>query len=820
MHLNSLLVLADPADPVLAQLPPGLGAPLGEAMDLAAPGLVLVTTEDPDLLFHPILHQLRREGELVLGLCGRAPRREEGPPEVDLLLISPDPDRAAQIGLIAALLGRDPTLVRHLRELCEAAGELPVNTLALRLPNLRQSPDEAARSLLPPDGDLLHATLVLQSGGPMQATITRLGAIFGGVMHDYAHEVPELGEAAELWMLVVPLHGGAAGSKSRPTRPHHRVPSPRSHAQPPRVAAIEAVIHPAAQWGEPWHHSMSGGGGGAAPPPSLEEVAPTSAPTTAAIGTNPLDFDAFEHAESVGAAPEQASVGADELTDDPITAAPPPSPAPGPRTMPPTPSLPMISTLAEAFVQSGLPAQAERELVLRAGFRPPARGERGVSVVAETPEGTQVDVRVEASPADAAEILPERARVQLRPDGFSEMARFVVVPKAEGRLALRVSFDRGAENIAAVPIDLAVGTEAQPALEPPQNGDAIAARIGPPQDERYLLRLVVLSEQDDRELLRFEWTAPDFTGPRGAPHPLDASLRETCRGLYTRDRVASWYDWYQKKDQPTGERRVAQDGAQLANALLPPEVAAVLKALMEGGEPHMLEVEETRSTLVPWELLAFRLSDGAFHFLAETLLLARRPAGARQNRLRTTPVLVAGELSGREAGLAAPLGEVLPAVASSFDLDSLLFGPEARPLGVLYITAHGETRAVEDGGPKVWFPDGSALEPNQLVGTEALRGALVVMASCHAAEAQQGLLGDAGWVSQLKSVGAEAIIAPLWDVDRGRSEVFCEALFAALAAHKALGVAVSEGRAACRARGGPDWLAWTLWGDPTLRASP
>lgn len=791
MHLDTLLVLCDASDPVLTALDPGLVQVVGPVQGAADYGLILLTAEgEGPALRHPALGELRGAGAWVVGLLNSAPDPELPPPAVDLMLITPEEDRAAQILLLADMLRRDPALIRHLRELEWSPEQPPVRCLGRRFSTTKAliRAAEDARSVLPADGSLRHALALVHTGEVVaDAALSRLSEVFGGVLHLNVRLAPELGRAVDVLLFAAPMH------EDQPA-------TPRAH---PAVRGLaDALLG-----------RLSGGGAG---PP---RVAAIHAPALVAPPSLSWEQEPMDEAmpELSGAEPPDA--GAEPPFDIPAPAPrSTPQPSPEPEAGPdPMPSSPMITTLAEAFVQSGLPAKLGAELVVRAGFRPPARGEVGLSVRAETPEGAAIEVRLEASPADAAQIQPDRARVQLRPDGFSEMARFVVLPRVEGRLSLRASFDRGAENIAAIPLELSVGTELQPALGPAANGDAVAAKVGPSPEERYLLRLVVLSEQDDREILRFEWTAPDFSGPRGAPHPLDASLREHCRNLYTSDRVKSWYEWYNKKDQATGERRVGQDGAQLAQALLPPEVAAVLKALIEGGEPHLLEVEETRSTLVPWELLAFRAPDGTFRFLADSLVLARRPAGARQNRLRTAPVLVAGELSGNEVKLAAPLGEVLTPVTSSFELDSHLFGPEAKPLGVLYLTAHGAARPHEEGGPKVYFPDGSALEPNQLIGSDALKGTLVVMASCHAAEAQQGLLGELGWVSQLKAVGAEAIIAPLWDVDRGRSEVFCEALFSALAAHKSLGVAVAEGRRACRAQGGPDWLAWTLWGDPTLR---
>ncbi|MCB9761026.1 MAG: CHAT domain-containing protein [Alphaproteobacteria bacterium] len=523
-----------------------------------------------------------------------------------------------------------------------------------------------------------------------------------------------------------------------------------------------------------------------------------------------------------------------------------------------------VLTQAEALIERGLPATVDQPLVVRAGFRPPDAelGETGAVVAAVPEDGATIRVDVELDPADAGKVQPPGPQhVVLRPNGSSEMARMKVFPSRPGRLTIRARFSRGAERIAEVPLSVLVGeemlasTEVQgvaqaflkadaatvdasadaliqsilsasserevsseaPRWQPPdrsrrQNRPPPEPRERPPRLEppaaRHLLRLVRLSNGPEGETFRFEWTAPDFHGPRGAPHPLGVQVREVARGLYDPQRLERWSRWYARSPEH-GERRVGQDAHALTRDLLPPEVDAVLTPLL--ASEAVLEIEESHSTLIPWEMLAWPEGRG-YRFLAGSVTLARRPAGPLFPSLRAAPVVVGGDLRGVEAEMAATLGRVMPLCRTVFDLDDALNGDA--PIGVLYLTAHG--RPAHDGAA-MWFPDGDALEPQQLAAATALNGALVVLASCYAAATEPGLIGPQGWIPSCKQAGAAAVVAPLWPVTRDRAAVFAGTLFRRLAEGATLGQAAQDARLKVRTYGGPDWLAWTVWGDPTLR---
>jgi hypothetical protein len=362
---------------------------------------------------------------------------------------------------------------------------------------------------------------------------------------------------------------------------------------------------------------------------------------------------------------------------------------------------------------------------------------------------------------------------------------------------------------------------------PPQFPDISLPAFGPDGIPDLTVRIVLSDRSPGHLVWSFESAHADVELPAG-PFTTDvgSSPREfgrfVLRGVPRHEGKTDLF------------RFLCGVGRQIADAM-PSEFWALLDAvrnrkqrnddvtlLILSAEPH-----------VPWELAlvpkAWRTCDSPF--LAAEASVGRWVLRPHSQRI-SPPVHTSGRpfsvIAGRYPGAARLKGAEAEAaeLARRFNgqrvaasLSAVLPHLEAADAQVFHFAVHGVSRArsARDG---LYLIDGEYLEPTTVFGLEFENSPFVFLNACEVATGQEVLGAYAGLAAAFVSVGAAAVIAPLWEIDDASAGDLALELYDRCASGETPADVLREARQTFRpgARSAT-FIAYQLFGHPLLGLS-
>jgi hypothetical protein len=258
-------------------------------------------------------------------------------------------------------------------------------------------------------------------------------------------------------------------------------------------------------------------------------------------------------------------------------------------------------------------------------------------------------------------------------------------------------------------------------------------------------------------------------------------------------------DWARSVMRGVQERKDAYDLAHYlkgvgreAGGAVPEEVWAALRAAGErAGPPSVLLA--TWDPYVPWELalLPEPLDPAAPAHLGAQAVVGRWIYGDRQRTPAPTAHLQPHTMSVVTGDYA--VAELKEAKAEAKHLirhyranpvdattDQVLMALEGeRGPDILHLAVHGKfsTEELEDGLQMV---DGTYLSRRSVSGVEASGVRLVFLNACQVGQGRSALGAYAGMVPAFLGIGAQAAIAPLWNVDDKVAKDFAQGFYTAV----------------------------------------
>jgi hypothetical protein len=166
------------------------------------------------------------------------------------------------------------------------------------------------------------------------------------------------------------------------------------------------------------------------------------------------------------------------------------------------------------------------------------------------------------------------------------------------------------------------------------------------------------------------------------------------------------------------------------------------------------------------------------------------------------------------------LRDVSPQAASRDTLRLLL---EAGEYDWLHLGTHGKFNVSSpEGRTSLLLEEGKLLTPADFVGPKIekhirQRRPGFFFNACEVGRQSWGLSRLAGCPMRLVSAGAGLFVGPLWEVGEEPAQEFALAFYEGLLAGLTVAGAVREARLRARRKGGPTWLAYSVYGHPNAR---
>jgi hypothetical protein len=286
-----------------------------------------------------------------------------------------------------------------------------------------------------------------------------------------------------------------------------------------------------------------------------------------------------------------------------------------------------------------------------------------------------------------------------------------------------------------------------------------------------------------------------------------------------------------ESDARKADRRMQRKGAQLFQALFPPDLQSLLWSLRERIGAMQIQSDEP---WIPWELCRLvgeeegRIAEGPF--LCEAFAVTRWMPGISQKPQLTLNQI--GLIAPGDSGLAYAADEVefLTALASDtrtvtpiganyLDVTDAL---TAGVYSVLHFTGHGVFRAPDPNQSGMELEEGDQLVPEDVSGIVRNLGnasPLVFLNACQLGRSDFSLTDIGGWAAQFLRADAAAFIGAYWSVYDDSALAFARTLYNRLLAGEAIAEAAHAARLAARDDGDPSWLAYTVFAHPAARVA-
>ena len=136
---------------------------------------------------------------------------------------------------------------------------------------------------------------------------------------------------------------------------------------------------------------------------------------------------------------------------------------------------------------------------------------------------------------------------------------------------------------------------------------------------------------------------------------------------------------------------------------------------------------------------------------------------------------------------------------------------------LLHISTHGRYEEIDPNLSNIKLQDELYLRAEDISGNATgfgLSNPLIILNACQTGSQGFYLTGIGGWAQQFLDAGASSFIGSLWSISDQTALRFSQELYSRILNGAVLGEAVREARIACRQRGDPSWLAYTLYGRP------
>jgi hypothetical protein len=274
------------------------------------------------------------------------------------------------------------------------------------------------------------------------------------------------------------------------------------------------------------------------------------------------------------------------------------------------------------------------------------------------------------------------------------------------------------------------------------------------------------------------------------------------------------------------DRKLAQKGAYLADALLPEDLRERLWAVRDRIGSVVVQSEEP---WIPWELCKLTGRDGdrvvEGPFLCEAYAITRWLPGTGFKRpLRITKLALVVPADSTLPLAPAERDYVLSLATATREVTSVAATyasvQDAFKAGLYdawHFTGHGGARDGDADTSAIVLAGGDLLTPESISGAAANVGVphpLVFFNACQVGRSGMALTGIGGWASRFVQAGAGAFIGAYWSVIDEPAFDFAKAVYGRLLAGAPIGEAVRDARNAIRTPGDPTWLAYTVFADP------